>query len=325
MIDLKKYKVLDKLFNLDELKKDILKKIEEYKIGFCDVILDKNLSDEQSFYVSTIISSAAGQYIYNEFYTMYYDNEYTGDLDELIYITDEIINNINDELSNLIDDNVFSVAIDQTDGISIHLYVKDDGQYNLLNYLIENYDEISNISIEENHDGKNFLLVHSWSELEFFKTNLNMDYDDLFIGYLFSDECTTCSECYKLIHLYPGSAYDVKDWYCGDGFIWCNKCIKNGIDEIIRFYNDNPENAITYKMLSVQNLNNHGYYKYNDNEYDNGLYSHNNQDSPKKIAQELYKKGIYDFIFYINKNTNCFETTFDLYVKKDNNDGDDNK
>lgn len=86
------------------------------------------------------------------------------------------------------------------------------------------------------------------------------------------------------------------------------ECVKEDPHDYIEYLTNNPDAALTFDLPYVMR-----YYKKLDEQYESGWYDIN--DSPTKIADELNKKGIDDFIFVID-DVEQFRTNWSVWVKR---------
>lgn len=123
-----------------------------------------------------------------------------------------------------------------------------------------------------------------------------------------SDEWTTCGNCYKLVRTSADSYGWQPSYVMYDGELECAECIAEHPEDHLESLEDNPNNCNTISSIDPTD---HGYVKFNEDSYESGWYGVN--DDPKKIAKILREKGISRFLFQLDENQQ-FCTRFSVYV-----------
>jgi hypothetical protein len=127
------------------------------------------------------------------------------------------------------------------------------------------------------------------------------------------DEWSTCEDCGKVFRTQPDS-YSWKPSYAaiGDCSLACHNCIRNAPSDYVEGLNGNPDVCDTIGI----DLEQFGYELFQDG-YESGWYGI--EDKPVKIAKELERKGIRDYIFVLDGNEQ-FRSCFSVWVKKKEED-----
>ncbi len=122
-----------------------------------------------------------------------------------------------------------------------------------------------------------------------------------------SDEWTTCCTCNKLVRTSPDCCSWTPSYYMHDDCdIVCRKCCDPV--EVLEDLEGKSSNALTLDI----NPEDYGYVKANEESYEHGFHS-GQDDDPSKIAASIRAMGIERFIFAIS-GTGQFDTDFDVYV-----------
>lgn len=125
------------------------------------------------------------------------------------------------------------------------------------------------------------------------------------------DEWAVCSNCGKAFRTSPDS-YSWKPYYAiiCECCILCAYCIKDNPTDYLDDIKSNPNKCLTFDI----DLSEYGYEQYNENSYESGWHPGQNDD-PKEIAKELKEKGITDFVF-VQDEQSQFYIGFSVWIKK---------
>ena len=108
-----------------------------------------------------------------------------------------------------------------------------------------------------------------------------------------SDEWSTCGNCYKLVRI-SGDCWDWKPFYTiGDGELTCGDCIVEYPDDYVESLIDNPESVEMFDL----DLKPFGFEPVPDADYENGMHP-GQTDNPIELLAQLQKQypGM-EFIF----------------------------
>jgi len=128
-----------------------------------------------------------------------------------------------------------------------------------------------------------------------------------------SDEWSTCGNCYKLIRTSPDSYSWQPDFWLGDGEITCGDCVKEDPSGYIEYLDGNDETCMSIDV----DLEEHGYSKLNEDSFESGWFPGQNDD-PKQVAKELREKGVDHFIFVKDENSQ-FYSKWSVWVLNESN------
>lgn len=143
-------------------------------------------------------------------------------------------------------------------------------------------------------------------------------FDDISLEW--SDEWTSCCECYKAIRTSP-DCYSWQAYYIlGDGYITCLDCVKENFDDYIEDYINDSNKAIPSEL--IQTALDNGFKEVEDMElFESGFHDGQN-DTPEKALDQVCKRvgtewfyANQDYIFYIAE-TSQFYITFSLLTRK---------
>ena len=123
-----------------------------------------------------------------------------------------------------------------------------------------------------------------------------------------SDTTTTCDGCGLLIGTNPTHYGWKPDFHLGDDGIMCSTCIMKDPESYLESLEGNHEECVTLEIDPAE----HDYVKVNRDSYEHGFHA-GQDDSPKKIAGALRKRGIDRFLFKLDENSQ-FYSTFSVYV-----------
>lgn len=126
----------------------------------------------------------------------------------------------------------------------------------------------------------------------------------------FSDEWETCDSCQKAFRTSPDS-YSWKPSYVfreDDSTYICHECIDP--EEYLEDLEGNHSRCVTLNIDPEE----YGYRLYKDG-FEHGFHP-GQDDDPKKIAEELRKKGLNKFVFKMD-SVGQFDQRFSVYVKEE--------
>lgn len=136
------------------------------------------------------------------------------------------------------------------------------------------------------------------------------DLDDI-IDWGFSDEYTTCGNCYKSIEMTPGYYGDKPRYAIINDELLCGDCIvEHYEDDYIESVTNKTSNAINTAIISEERLKELGW-KELSKTYTAGLREGSN-DNPTTVYNTLKKK--YDVVFTYQSDQ--FDTNFWAWIKK---------
>ena len=124
------------------------------------------------------------------------------------------------------------------------------------------------------------------------------------------DEWAVCEDCGKAFRTQPNS-YSWTPYYWGSdcGYV-CGDCVKENPDDYLEWLSGHDDRAEVFGI----DLSEHGYEKYNHDNYETGFHPGQNSD-PEAVAKELRDKGITDFIFVID-SVGQFDCDWDCWIRK---------
>lgn len=132
---------------------------------------------------------------------------------------------------------------------------------------------------------------------------------------VYSDEYTTCDDCYAVIRTSPDSYGWQPDFYVGDGYIVCNKCFTENEDYQEKYLEERINNPKTANsLLSTEQLEELGFVKINEDSYESGMHNGQN-DNPEEIYEEIHHL-YYDILFSID-SVGQFEIDFSVWGRKE--------
>ena len=127
----------------------------------------------------------------------------------------------------------------------------------------------------------------------------------------YNDEYYVCCDCGKA---YRNNDYGIRPYWVGDGFIYCEDCVKeNHKEEYIEYLTNNPQHA-----NSMIDLEEEDFEKINEYPYENGMYGTN--DCPTEIYEKLIKIYPNSEIVFSISSSNPFAVYFDVYIRKADED-----
>lgn len=156
------------------------------------------------------------------------------------------------------------------------------------------------------------------------KANSRTDKDEYFVDLItenmwdYSNSGFLCNECYKWHSYDCYGATEYANYMVGDGYIVCKDCLKES-EEYMRIYLDTLINKYDHAniLLSRKELEDLGFERFMPDmwSYANGMY--NRADNPKTIMERaIANNPDKEFIFFMIKDYNPFETQFDLYARE---------
>jgi len=197
--------------------------------------------------------------------------------------------------------NVLSRLIDYADkkGLDIDIYngCSESG-----------YDDKMAIAADWNPD--NMKRIGDFIE-RYFQGNIEIEW---------SDEWTGCSDCYKAVRTSPDSYGWERSWlWASDCEIVCQECYENSVDDIIEYYKNSTDRAVTSDLY--QYLEKEGFVCFSPDEYcqrfETGWYPGQN-DMPQDVAMDIENSlPEYDYIFKID-SVGQFDIQWSVYLRKQN-------
>ena len=174
------------------------------------------------------------------------------------------------------------------------------------------------IECEVTSDG--FIIFYDWKNVEYAQKLLDPEFDnkdeydqsvfdEYDVEWGFSDEYSSCSECYKVIRTSPDSYSWKADFYVGEYELLCHDCVMKDKESYIQWILEAPTDRAN-TILSPQDLEEIGFEKV-EGDYESGWYGR--QDNPSEIlakAQEEYPYA--EFVFNITEKGQ-WSTNFDLW------------
>ena len=167
-------------------------------------------------------------------------------------------------------------------------------------------------------DGEDFLIFESWElveKIEAIIKELDPDssLDTLFdYNWGFSDEYTTCSDCYNVIRTSPDCYFWQADFWVGDGFILCKDCTQDASEDYLEDKVNNHRSFVNEDLVDLEAAG----WTMIDIDFQNGMHSGMNSD-PEKIAGILSAFNI-DYLFTIQPSQ--FYVDFNVWVKTSDDD-----
>lgn len=204
--------------------------------------------------------------------------------------------------------------------------------FNIITKILNEHKDIdASIYDDGDNENKQVLIISTTKDAnllnELLKAELydmvdeieRRDYDSFYLDYAtednwhFWDTSFECSECYKVYQRLEYNACSYANYYCGDGYILCENCVKENPDDYINSLVNEPTRVNTiFDYGELLKLN---FEKVNTDPYANGWY--NRVDNPTKImAKARAEKPKSEFIFSIRKTYNPWECEFDLYERE---------
>lgn len=137
------------------------------------------------------------------------------------------------------------------------------------------------------------------------------DIVETFSELVFSDEYTSCSSCGKLIKTGPSYYGDLPDYLYTDCEILCSECYSD--DDVIDLHLNDSNKALNSGQLDKP-LSEHGFIKFNTEEYESGFHpGQNDRPADKvKLLQDQFP-GV-DYIFIID-GAGQFDVAFSLWYR----------
>jgi hypothetical protein len=158
-----------------------------------------------------------------------------------------------------------------------------------------------------------FLIVDNWDTVKYLEDSFDMELDDLTnlifgvsANWGFNDEWTTCSECDFIIHSSEG--------FRGDGWLRCEGCFKEDIEDLIEEYINNPKKAVSKNV--VDELENIGFMKIQS--YENSWHANGGKARPDTVFK-LLSKDYHEIVFVLDREAQ-FETRFSAYARQKEED-----
>ena len=197
-------------------------------------------------------------------------------------------------------------------------------------YSVRNYIEQIQLHFDGYADGSStgesgLIATGNWNEITKYDpvmgrqlvSDLPKRVGDIFekmgIEIEWSDEWSTCGNCYKLIRTSPDSYSWQPDFYLGDGDITCGDCVKEDPSGYLEFLDGNDEACMTIDV----DLEEHGYEQLNEDSFESGWFPGQNDD-PRQVAKELREKGIEHFIF-VKDEQSQFYSKWSVWVRNESN------
>jgi len=193
----------------------------------------------------------------------------------------------------------------------------------VMDYINENqiWDDIY-MNIADDHEGDTYIICESWDDVnklaDVVRDVLGIEEEKVWVDELlgvevvFSDEYTTCSDCYHVIRTSPDSYHWQPDFYVGDGFIVCGECFRDNEDYQEDYLEDkinNPKDAVN-GLLTEEQIEALGFERIG-REFEDGWYHVN--DDPQEIYEKL-SESYNEVLFYIN-NVEQFRINFIVFVR----------
>ena len=177
----------------------------------------------------------------------------------------------------------------RNDEAEVFIYEPQGNELSELNAILKERLQAKGIDTYPDYDREDYYID--------FVTGDNWGYEDSYF---------ICYDCNKA---YRKPEYGRQNYWAGDGFIYCEDCVRENhkeeyIDELI----NNPHNANI--LLNPNELEEMGFVKIED-DYENGLYG--TCDDPKKIF-EKFKNNKAEIIFSIDES-NPFAIYFSVWVR----------
>lgn len=134
------------------------------------------------------------------------------------------------------------------------------------------------------------------------------------------DENTPCGNCYRLIRTEPDSYHWKAEYVISDGEITCAECIRENLEDYIELFVNDADKCITF--VSDSELEEIGFERYNDHEYENGWHP-GQTDNPHKIYEEIRERvsDETEIVFYLDEKSQ-FYIRFSAFVRNPNENDD---
>ena len=130
-----------------------------------------------------------------------------------------------------------------------------------------------------------------------------------------SDEWSTCEDCEKAVRTSPDSySWSPACALIAECSIVCRNCLADNPTAYLEELNGNEHSCLTNALAQHIDVTEHGYEKYNPDSFESGLHRGQN-DNPREIAKALRAKGITDFIF-VQDEQSQFYIKFSVYVRR---------
>lgn len=124
------------------------------------------------------------------------------------------------------------------------------------------------------------------------------------------DEWMVC-ECGKAFRTSPNSySWTMQGAWIDECTLLCAECIRQDPAEYLESLEDETDKAVTIDDIDPGD---YGYVRYNDDAYENGWHSGQN-DNPRSIYKEMIDKG-YDHILFTIDGVGQFDTIFTAWYK----------
>lgn len=175
-------------------------------------------------------------------------------------------------------------------------------------YTVESLNELCKAKLKENGIDTYPDHTYDYYYIDFITGDNWGFYDSYFI----------CNDCYKA---YRYNEYGTTNYWCGDGFIFCEDCVRESYKEtyVEEYLANDATKANT--ILGVDELEDMGFERANEYEYENGWYGTN--DNPKVIYQNLRKVYPNSDILFNITSSNPFAVYFDVYIRRADEDIED--
>jgi len=178
------------------------------------------------------------------------------------------------------------------------------------------YPEIYHGISETGYDDKE-LLTADWNKISGkFYNFLEDTFPEIELDW--SDEWMNCSECGKAIRNSPNCySWTPSYLWSSDCSIACIECYENFAEDIIEYYKNNTDLAITEDFYPI--LEKNGFICYSPDEYcqifETGFYPGQNDD-PKSVAKNIESElPDYDYIFKID-SVGQFDIHWSVFLRK---------
>jgi len=156
-------------------------------------------------------------------------------------------------------------------------------------------------------EGEDFLILSSWDDLNMIEKIIHCNIDSL-IEYGFYEEYNETTCCGKIVRTSPDSYSWSPEFYILECELVCKDCLS--FEKLITDIENNPSKC--NQLFKNEKFVEYGYFKLNDEDYENGLHQGQNDD-PKKIFDELENE--YNSIVFSINEVSQFYIKFDVWVK----------
>lgn len=176
--------------------------------------------------------------------------------------------------------------------------------------VMKRYDQYADYGFL--HDDENSaVFVGNWNDIPgYVERYIDYHFENSIIH--FSDEVSTCSDCYGIIETIPGCYGDLPDYWTGDDFIQCKTCAKNDdFEGYVEMLVDNPNHANV--LMNVEDLESKYFFKL-ESDFETGFHPGQNDD-PTTLLKNLFEKYPgQEFIFQID-GAGQFDVNWSVYSR----------